>query len=193
MKLVCAGLFFWQGAASAAEIPQLQGNTPDTIFGGVGRMYQTWYAGIDFLLLSTPHTNAHRTVGLISQSFWIEWWPDDRYGVKGFASPQKFQSFGSDSIDISTQHLGAMAIIRFPIDQQWQLSAGMGLAQTAAKTPDGSKSGTSLATEFRMGVKILPDLQLEMGMLSLDGSSGSAPGDIRLGSTSYMFGFSKGF
>ena len=43
------------------------------------------------------------------------------------------------------------------------------------------------------GMKISDDFSTEAGILTIDSSSGSGPGDQRLGSTGYLMGFSYGF
>ena len=148
------------------------------------------------LILSTPHYNAFRNqLDLSNYVFWGEWWYNDDWGVKGFHSEQSFQMFGSSgSSETSiTRHLGVIAKTQFSLSESLKLSAGLGLANTEFSLGSQRKSGDSLVSEFRMGMKILDDFWTEAGILTIDSSSGSGSGDQRLGSTGYLIGFNYGF
>ena len=55
------------------------------------------------------------------------------------------------------------------------------------------KLGNSLISELRIGFELLANFWTEVGILTIDSSSGGGSGDQRLGSTGYLFGFSYGF
>ena len=177
----------------AAELPTPKSEPLETVFGGVGRQYETWHAGLDLMPLSTPHTSAHRRISVSNRSLWLECWPDDHYGVKAFRAVQHFQSFGSNKLNINTSHYGGLAKLRFPVNPDWYTTAGFGLAQTVTELEKTSKTGTSLVTEFRIGMRFLPQLLIEGGILTFDGASGDNPSDMRMGSTNYVIGFQSGF
>ena len=114
----------------AVDLPTTKTASPETVFGGVGRLYEDWHAGYDFMIMSTPHTSAHRSLGITNRALWLEWWTSDQFGVKGFYSTQHFQSFGNDEFDIASRHIGGLFKGRFPINPEWQVTAGIGMAQS---------------------------------------------------------------
>ena len=169
---------------------------PATVFGGVGRKFPTLQAGLDLLILSSPHYNAYRNqLELSNQVYWGEWWYSDRWGVKGFLSEQSFTMFGTggNSPQANTSHLGLLAKTQQSIAESWKISAGLGLAKTDFVLESQRKHGNSLVSEFRIGFKFSADLWTEAGILTIDSDSGSGSGDQRLGSTGYLIGLSYGF
>ena len=138
----------------AVDLPTTKTASPETVFGGVGRLYEDWHAGYDFMIMSTPHTSAHRSLGITNRALWLEWWTSDQFGVKGFYSTQHFQSFGNDEFDIASRHVGGLFKGRFPINPEWQVTAGIGMAQSVTQFPEKSKSSNMLVSEFRIGVMI---------------------------------------
>ena len=169
---------------------------PATVFGGVGRKFPTLQAGLDLLILSSPHYNAYRNqLELSNQVYWGEWWYSDRWGVKGFLSEQSFTMFGTggNSPQANTSHLGLLAKTQQSIAETWKISAGLGLAKTDFVLESQRKHGNSLVSEFRIGFKFSADLWTEAGILTIDSTSGSGSGDQRLGSTGYLIGLSYGF
>ena len=183
----------WHSTAQAVELPIAKAAAPETVYGGVGRLYESWHVGYDMMIMSTPHTSAHRNLGVTNRSLWLEWWPSDRYGMKGFYAMQHFQSFGSNLFDIDSRHVGGMFKGRFPINTEWQISAGIGMAQTDTELANKTLSSTMIVSEFRIGVKIFSNWVMELGMMTLDGASGDGPDDDRLGSTNYIVGLGFGF
>ena len=177
----------------AVERPITKTSTPKTVFGGVGRLYETWHAGYDLMIVSTPHTSAHRNLGVTNRSLWMEWWPKDRYGMKGFYAMQQFQSFGSNLFDIDSRQLGGMFKGRFPINSEWQISAGIGMAQTDTELANKTLSSTMIVSEFRIGLMFFANWVVELGMMTMDGTSGDGADDDRLGSTNYIVGLGLGF
>ncbi len=169
---------------------------PATVFGGVGRKFPTLQAGLDLLILSSPHYNAYRNqLELSNRVYWGEWWYSDRWGVKGFLSEQSFTMFGAsgNSPQANTSHLGLLAKTQQSIAETWKISAGLGLAKTDFVLESQRKHGNSLVSEFRIGFKFSADLWTEAGILTIDSTSGSGSGDQRLGSTGYLIGLSYGF
>ena len=169
---------------------------PATVFGGVGRKFPTLQAGLDLLILSSPHYNAYRNqLELSNQVYWGEWWYSDRWGVKGFLSEQSFTMFGTggNSPQANTSHLGLLAKTQQSIAETWKISAGLGLAKTDFVLESQRKHGNSLVSEFRIGFEFSADLWTEAGILTIDSTSGSGYGDQRLGSTGYLIGLSYGF
>ena len=169
---------------------------PATVFGGVGRKFPTLQAGLDLLILSSPHYNAYRNqLELSNRVYWGEWWYSDRWGVKGFLSEQSFTMFGTsgNSPQANTSHLGLLAKTQQSIAESWKISAGLGLAKTEFVLESQRKHGNSLVSEFRIGFKFSADLWTEAGILTIDSTSGSGYGDQRLGSTGYLIGLSYGF
>ena len=169
---------------------------PATVFGGVGRKFPTLQAGLDLLILSSPHYNAYRNqLELSNRVYWGEWWYSDRWGVKGFLSEQSFTMFGTggNSPQANTSHLGLLAKTQQSIAETWKISAGLGLAKTEFVLESQRKHGNSLVSEFRIGFKFSADLWTEAGILTIDSDSGSGSGDQRLGSTGYLIGLSYGF
>ena len=183
----------WHSTAKAVELPITKAAAPETVFGGVGRLYESWHVGYDMMIMSTPHTSAHRNLGVTNRSLWLEWWPSDRYGMKGFYAMQHFQSFGSNLFDIDSRHVGGMFKGRFPINTEWQISAGIGMAQTDTELANKTFSSTMIVSEFRIGVRFFANWVMELGMMTLDGASGDGPEDDRLGSTNYIVGLGFGF
>ena len=181
---------------SITTLSEEQSSQTPTIFGGVGRKLPIWQAGLDLLILGTPHYGAFRNqLDLSNRVFWGEWWYNDGLGVKGFLSEQSFQMFGSSgsSAKSSTRHLGVIAKTQHSLSESWKISAGLGLANTEFSHGSLRKRGNSLVSEFRMGMEISDDFWTEAGILTIDSSSGSGYGDQRLGSTGYLMGFSYGF
>jgi len=169
---------------------------PATVFGGVGRKFPTLQAGLDLLILSSPHYNAYRNqLELSNRVYWGEWWYSDRWGVKGFLSEQSFTMFGTggNSPQANTSHLGLLAKTQQSIAETWKISAGLGLAKTDFVLESQRKHGNSLVSEFRIGFEFSADLWTEAGILTIDSTSGSGYGDQRLGSTGYLIGLSYGF
>ncbi|MDP6384458.1 MAG: hypothetical protein QF385_14655, partial [SAR324 cluster bacterium] len=177
----------------AVDLPTTKTASPETVFGGVGRLYEDWHAGYDFMIMSTPHTSAHRSLGITNRALWLEWWTSDQFGVKGFYSTQHFQSFGNDEFDIASRHVGGLFKGRFPINPEWQVTAGIGMAQSVTQFPEKSKSSNMLVSEFRIGVMVYEHWTTEFGLMTLDGASGDGPEDSRLGSTNYLIGIGYGF
>ena len=169
---------------------------PATVFGGVGRKFPTVQAGLDLLILSSPHYNAYRNqLELSNRVYWGEWWYSDRWGVKGFLSEQSFTMFGTggNSPQANTSHLGLLAKTQQSIAETWKISAGLGLAKTDFVLESQRKHGNSLVSEFRIGFEFSADLWTEAGILTIDSTSGGGSGDQRLGSTGYLIGLSYGF
>ena len=80
---------------SITTLSEEKSSQTPTIFGGVGRKLPTWQAGLDLLILGTPHYGAFRNqLDLSNRVFWGEWWYNDGWGVKGFLSEQSFRMFG---------------------------------------------------------------------------------------------------
>ena len=182
--------------ASISTLFEEQSSETPTIFGGVGRRLPTWQAGLDLLILGTPHYSAFRNqLNLSNHVFWGEWWYNDGWGVKGFLSEQSFRMFGSSgsSAKSITRHLGVIAKTQHSLSESWKISAGMGLANTEYSLGSQRKQGNSLVSEFRIGMEISDDFWTETGILTIDSSSGSGSDDQRLGSTGYLIGFSYGF
>ena len=194
-------------AATPTKLPSLESLSsplskeknlaPPTVFGGVGRKFPIWQAGLDLLLLSTPHYSAFRNpLELRNHVYWGEWWYNDRWGIKGLFSEQSFRMFGAtgNRSESKSSHLGALAKTQHSLTDSWKISAGLGWAKTEL-TRAGSqrKYGNSLVTEFRMGMEISANFWTEAGILTIDSASGSGSEDQRLGSTGYLIGLSYGF
>jgi len=63
---------------SISTLYEEQSSQTPTIFGGVGRKLPTWQAGLDLLILGTPHYGAFRNqLNLSNRVFWGEWWYND--------------------------------------------------------------------------------------------------------------------
>ena len=104
-----------------------------TVFGGVGRKFPTWQAGLDLLILSSPHYKAFRNQFELSDRIaWGEWWYSDRWGVKALYSEQSFTVFGAsgNGPQAKTSHLGLLTKIQQTLVKPWKMSAGLGLAKT---------------------------------------------------------------
>jgi len=169
--------------------------TTNTIFGGVGRKFETWQVGLDLLILSYPHFSAFRNrLNLKNYVSWGEWWFKDNWGLKSFYSEQTYKMFGqNDERPISkTSHLGILAKTQHSLSESWKISAGIGLSKTEFVLGIQKKLGNSLVGEFRMGVEIIEDFWCEFGFLTIDSASGSGIDDQRLGSTGYLIGLSYG-
>ena len=169
---------------------------PATVFGGVGRKYPTWQAGLDLLILSSPHYKAFRNqFELSDRVVWGEWWYSDGLGVKALYSEQSFTMFGEsgNGPQAKTSHLGFLTKIQQTLVKPWKMSAGLGLAKTEFVLENQIKLGNSLISELRIGFELLANFWTEVGILTIDSSSGGGSGDQRLGSTGYLFGFSYGF
>ena len=180
-----------------SKVPTLEKNftVPTTIFGGVGRRFQTLQIGLDLLILSYPHFNAFRNrLNLKNYGVWGEWWYKDNWGVKSFYSEQSYKMFGpSENRPISkTNHLGMLAKTQHSLSESWKISAGIGISKTEFVLGNQKKLGNSLVGEFRMGKEVSDDLWFEFGILSIDSASGSGIEDQRLGSTGYLIGLSFG-
>ena len=169
---------------------------PATVFGGVGRKFPIWQSGLDLLILSSPHYSAFRNqLELSNRVYWGEWWYSDRLGVKGLLSEQSFTMFGESGNrpQVNTSHQGLLAKTQQSLTESWKISAGLGLAKTEFVLESQRKLGNSLVSEFRIGFKFSADLWTEVGILTIDSTSGSGSGDQRLGSTGYLIGMSYGF
>jgi len=180
----------------STALSEEQFSAPATIFGGVGRKFPTLQAGLDLLILSSPHYSAFRNLlELSNRVYWGEWWYSDRWGVKGLLSEQSFTMFGASGNrpQASTSHLGLLAKTQQSLAESWKISAGLGLAKTEFVLESQRKFGNSLVSEFRLGFEFSSDLWTEAGILTMDSASGSGLGDQRLGSTSYLIGLSYGF
>ena len=60
---------------SITTLSEEQSSQAHTIFGGVGRKFPTWQAGLDLLILGTPHYSAFRNqLNFGNHVFWGEWW-----------------------------------------------------------------------------------------------------------------------
>ena len=170
-------------------------STP-TVFGGVGRKLPTWQFGLDLIVLANPHYRAHRNrLQLENRVFWGEWWNSDFLGFKVMLSEQTFSMFDSngDQAESDSRHIGFLAKVQQPLSDSMKTSAGIGFANTEFALGDQRKYGRSLASEFRVGIELFPEIWTEGGFLTIDGSSGSGPEDHRLGSSSYLIGISYGF
>ena len=169
---------------------------PASIFAGVGRMFPTWQSGLDLLIFNIPHFSAFRNqLKLRNRVYWGEWWYSDHWGVKGLLSEQSFTMFGADvnRPQVNISHLGILVKTQYPITKSWKISAGLGLAKTELVLKSQHKLGKSLVSEFRIGFEFLADFWMEVGILTMDSSSGSGSEDQRLGSTGYLIGMSYGF
>ena len=170
-------------------------STP-TVFGGVGRMLPTWQFGLDLIVLANPHYSAHRNrPHLNNRVFWGEWFKSDFWGFKVMLSEQTFSMFDSSGSrpESNSRHLGFLAKVQHPLSVDMKISAGIGLANTEFALGNQHKYGSSLVSEFRIGIELFPEIWTEGGFLTVDGSSGSGPYDQRLGSSSYLIGLSYGF
>ena len=170
-------------------------STP-TVFGGVGRKLPTWQFGLDLIILANPHYRAYRNnLQLNNRVFWGEWWKNDFWGFKVMLSEQTFSMFDSsdNQPESNSSHLGFLAKVQHPLSVDTKISAGIGLANTEFTLGNQQKYGSSLVSEFRIGIELFPEIWTEGGFLNVDGSSGSGPDDQRLGSSSYLIGLSYGF
>jgi len=166
-----------------------------TVFGGVGRKLPTWQFGFDLIAIATPHYSAYRNeMKLDNRVIWGEWWKSDFWGLKVMLSEQTFSMFDSseNQTESNTSHLGFLAKVQHPLSVDMKISAGVGLAKTEFAFGDQLKHGSSFVSEFRFGIELFPDIWTEVGLLTIDGSSGSGTGDQRLGSSSYLIGISYG-
>ena len=167
-----------------------------TVFGGVGRKLPSWQFGLDLIVLANPHYRAYRNrPQLNNRVFWGEWWKSDFWGFKVMFSEQTFSMFDSSGKqpESNSRHLGFLAKIQHPVSVDMKISAGIGLANTEFALGNQHKYGSSLVSEFRIGVELFPEIWTEGGFLTIDSSSGSGPDDQRLGSSSYLIGLSYGF
>ena len=166
-----------------------------TVFGGVGRKLPSWQFGLDLILLSNPHYSANRSrLQLENRVFWGEWWKSDYWGFKVMFSEQTFSMFDSsgNQRESYSSHLGFVANLQHPLSDDMKISAGIGFANTEYEIGDQRKYGSSLVSEYRIGMELFPEIWTEGGFLTIDGSSGSGPNDQRLGSSSYLIGISYG-
>jgi len=167
-----------------------------TVFGGVGRKLPTWQFGLDLIVLANPHYRAYRNrPQLNNRVFWGEWWKSDFWGFKVMLSEETFSMFdgSGNQPESSSRHLGFLAKVQHPLSDDMKISAGIGLANTEFVLGNQHKYGSSLVSEFRIGIEFFPEIWTEGGFLTVDGSSGSGPDDQRLGSSSYLIGLSYGF
>ena len=170
-------------------------STP-TVFGGVGRKLPTWQFGLDLIILANPHYSAYRNqLQFNNRVFWGEWWKSDFWGIKVMLTEQTFSMFDSsgNQPESNSKDLGFLAKIQHPLSVDMKISAGIGLSNTEFALGNQRKYGNSLVSEFRIGIELLPEIWTEGGFLTIDGSSGSGPDDLRLGSSSYLIGISYGF
>ena len=167
-----------------------------TVFGGVGRKLPTWQFGLDLIVLANPHYSAYRNhLQLSDRVIWGEWLKSDFWGFKVILSEQTFSMFDSsdNQPESSSRHLGFLAKVQHPLSVDMKISAGIGLANTEFALGNQHKYGSSLVSEFRIGIELFSEIWTEGGFLTVDGSSGSGPDDQRLGSSSYLIGLSYGF
>ena len=167
-----------------------------TVFGGVGRKLPTWQFGLDLIVLANPHYSAYRNrPQLNNRVFWLEWWKSYFWGFKVMLSEQTFRMFDTsgNQPESNSRHLGFLAKVQHPLSVDMKISAGIGFANTEFALGNQHKYGSSLVSEFRIGIELLPEIWTEGGFLTVDGSSGSGPDDLRLGSSSYLIGLSYGF
>ena len=170
-------------------------STP-TIFGGVGRKLPAWQFGLDLIILANPHYKAYRNrLKLDNHVFWGEWFISDSWGFKVMLLEQTFSMFDSsgDQSESNSRHLGFLTKFQHPLSDKMKTSAGIGFANTEFALGNQRKYGSSLVSEFRIGIELFPEIWTEGGFLTIDGSSGSGPDDQRLGSSSYLIGISYGF
>ena len=184
----------YHDSLSEAQNEENDISTP-TVFGGVGRKLPTWQFGLDLILLSNPHYSANRSrLQLENRVFWGEWWKSDYWGFKVMFSEQTFSMFDSSGHkpESYSSHLGFLANVQHPLSDDMKISAGIGFANTEYEIGDQRKYGSSLVSEYRIGMELFPEIWTEGGFLTIDGSSGSGPNDQRLGSSSYLIGISYG-
>ena len=170
-------------------------STP-TVFGGVGRKLPTWQFGLDLIVLASPHYSAYRNrPQLNNRVFWGEWWKSDFWGFKVMLSEQTFSMFDSsgNQPESNSRHFGFLTKVQYPLSVDMKISAGIGFANTEFARGNQHKYGSSLVSEFRIGMEFFPEIWTEGGFLTVDGSSGTGPDDQRLGSSSYLIGISYGF
>ena len=184
----------YHDSVSEAQNEENEISTP-TVFGGVGRKLPSWQFGLDLILLSNPHYSANRSrLQLENRVFWGEWWKSDYWGFKVMLSEQTFSMFDSsgNQPESYSSHLGFLANVQYPLSDDMKISAGIGFANTEYEIGDQRKYGSSLVSEYRIGMELFPEIWTEGGFLTIDGSSGSDPNDQRLGSSSYLIGISYG-
>jgi len=185
----------FQDSVSESQSEENDISTP-TVFGGVGRKLPTWQFGLDLIVLASPHYGAYRNrPQLNNRVFWGEWLKSDFWGFKVMLSEQTFSMFDSsgNQPESNSRHLGLLAKVQHPLSVDMKISAGIGLANTKFALGNQHKYGSSLVSEFRIGIELFPEIWTEGGFLTVDGSSGSGPDDQRLGSSSYLIGLSYGF
>ena len=197
-NVICA--FAQQNSNSTGSVSEPLSEENDistpTVFGGVGRKLPTWQFGLDLIVLANPHYSAYRNrPQLNNRVFWGEWWKSDFWGFKVMLSEQTFSMFDSrgNQPETKSRHLGFLAKVQHPLSVDMKISAGIGLANTEFALGNQHKYGSSLVSEFRIGIELFPEIWTEGGFLTVDGSSGSGPDDQRLGSSSYLIGISYGF
>ena len=169
-------------------------STP-SVFGGVGRKLPTWQFGLDLIILSNPHYSAKRNrLQLDNRVLWGELWKSDYWGFKVMLSEQTFSMFDSslNQPESYSSHLGFLANVQHPLSHDAKISAGIGVANTEYEIGGQRKYGSSLVSEYRIGMELFPEIWTEGGFLTIDGSSGSGSNDQRLGSSSYLIGISYG-
>ena len=196
-SVICAAAQQNSNSTDSVSEPLSEENdisTP-TVFGGVGRMLPTWQFGLDLIVLANPHYSAHRNrPQLNNRVFWGEWMKSDFWGFKVMFSEQTFSMFDSsgNQPDSYSSHLGFLANVQHPLSDDMKISAGIGFANTEYEIGNQRKYGSSLVSEYRIGMEIFPEIWTEGGFLTIDGSSGRGPNDQRLGSSSYLIGISYG-
>ena len=184
----------YHDSLSEAQNEENDISTP-TVFGGVGRKLPTWQFGLDLILLSNPHYSANRSrLQLENRVFWGEWWKSDYWGFKVMFSEQTFSMFDSsgNQPESYSSHLGFLANVQHALSDDAKISAGIGFANTEYEIGYQRKYGSSLVSEYRIGIELFPEIWTEVGFLNIDSSSGSGPNDQRLGSSSYLIGISYG-
>ena len=157
------------------------------------RQHQEFYAGAAWMVLSTPHFNAFREAGQSNLMAFAEWWPEERWGLRGFAAQQRYRRFGENGEEVTLRHLGLIGKGWVLLSDHWQASAGAGVATTRLEALGGDKQALTLVTEFLLTTQVGEALSLEFGTLTMDGASGEGSDDQRLGSTNYVAGLSVGF
>ena len=174
-------------------LPYKKSENIKTVFGGVGNIYEKWYLGYDFLFISTPHTSAYRKIGFSNRSIFIEFWKDDYIGFKTFNTLQEFQTFQSNNINIKTRHIGTLLKFRIPINDLLHSSFASGISQTRTILNGNSIFSNSIVSEFKIGMILYKKIVADGGIITFDGSSGTAFEDFRTGSSNYVIGFKIGF
>ena len=135
-----------------------------TVFGGVGRKLPTWQFGLDLIVLANPHYSAYRKrPQLNNRVFWGEWWKSDFWGFKVMLSEQTFSMFDSsgNQPESNSRNLGFLAKVQHPLSVDMKISVGIGLANTEFALGNQHKYGSSLVSEFRIGIELFPEIWTE--------------------------------